>query len=198
MRYGTTPRADITRPEAESRFPVLLERTLYNKEIGSENAVGAAEHFASRGYVVIIQDVSGRFASEGDFYPFLDDGTGINRDGYDTVEAWLTNRGPMAESGPSEAHTPAQPSAAKPYAARHTFKRCSSASPNQTTTINGCTEAAPSNSDSTWAGHAPARSRTCRISYKTTSSNDTRGFSKALTTRWTTGIVDCPYFHPPT
>ena len=86
MRYGTTPRADITRPEAESRFPVLLERTLYNKEIGSENAVGAAEYFASRGYVVIIQDVSGRFASEGDFYPFLDDGTGSNRDGYDTVE----------------------------------------------------------------------------------------------------------------
>ena len=86
MRYGTTPRADITRPEAERRFPVLSERTLYNKEIGSGNAVGAAEYFASRGYVVIIQDVSGRFASEGDFYPFLDDGTGINRDGYDTVE----------------------------------------------------------------------------------------------------------------
>ena len=99
MRYGTTPRADITRPEAERRFPVLSERTLYNKEIGSGNAVGAAEYFASRDYVVIIQDVSGRFASEGDFYPFLDDGTGINRDGYDTVECLADQPWPNGRIG---------------------------------------------------------------------------------------------------
>ena len=28
----------------------------------------------------------GRFASDGEFYPFRDDGAGINRDGYDTIE----------------------------------------------------------------------------------------------------------------
>ncbi|RKU34122.1 hypothetical protein C6496_20775 [Candidatus Poribacteria bacterium] len=86
MRDGTTLRANITRPDVEGKFPVLIERTPYNKEGGSENGVGSPDFFSQRGYVVIIQDVRGRFASDGDFYPFQDDGAGINRDGYDTVE----------------------------------------------------------------------------------------------------------------
>ena len=86
MRDGTLLRANITRPNVDGKFPVLLERTPYNKEGGSENGVGSPEFFAQRGYVVIIQDVRGRYASDGDFYPFRDDGAGVNRDGYDTVE----------------------------------------------------------------------------------------------------------------
>ena len=86
MRDGTTLRANITRPNVEGKYPVLLERTPYNKEGGSENGVGSPEFFAQRGYAVIIQDVRGRFASDGEFYPFRDDGAGINRDGYDTIE----------------------------------------------------------------------------------------------------------------
>ena len=86
MRDGTVLRANITRPNVEGKFPVLIERTPYNKEGGSENGVGSPQFFAQRGYAVIIQDVRGRFASDGDFYPFRDDGAGVNRDGYDTVE----------------------------------------------------------------------------------------------------------------
>ena len=86
MRDGTILRANITRPNVEGKFPVLIERTPYNKEAGSENGVGSPQFFAQRGYAVIIQDVRGRFASDGDFYPFRDDGAGINRDGYDTIE----------------------------------------------------------------------------------------------------------------
>ena len=86
MRDGTVLRANVTRPAVEGRFPVLLERSPYNKEGGSENAVGSPEFYAARGYSVVIQDVRGRFASDGDFYPFRDDGDGSNRDGYDTVE----------------------------------------------------------------------------------------------------------------
>ena len=86
MRDGTILRANITRPDVEGKYPVLLERTPYNKEGGSENSVGSPQFFAQRGYVVIIQDVRGRFASDGEFYPFRDDGAGVNRDGYDTVE----------------------------------------------------------------------------------------------------------------
>jgi uncharacterized protein len=86
MRDGTILRANLTRPRAEGRFPALIERTPYNKEGGSEQAVGAPDYFARRGYAVLIQDVRGRFASEGAFYPFRDDGAGLNRDGYDTVE----------------------------------------------------------------------------------------------------------------
>ena len=86
MRDGTILRANVTRPDADGRFPVLVERTPYNKEIGSENAVGSPDFYARRGYAVVIQDVRGRFASDGDFYPFRDDGAGKLRDGYDTVE----------------------------------------------------------------------------------------------------------------
>ena len=91
MRDGTILRHNMTRPDIAGKFPVLLERSPYNKEGGSENGVGSPEFFAARGYVVIIQDVRGRFASDGDFYPFKDDGNGSNKDGYDTVE-WLANQ----------------------------------------------------------------------------------------------------------
>ena len=91
MRDGTILRHNMTRPDIDGKFPVLLERSPYNKEGGSENGVGSPEFFAARGYVVIIQDVRGRFASDGDFYPFKDDGNGPNKDGYDTVE-WLAKQ----------------------------------------------------------------------------------------------------------
>lgn len=91
MRDGTILRHNMTRPDIDGKFPVLLERTPYNKEGGSENGVGSPEFFAARGYVVIIQDVRGRFASDGDFYPFKDDGNGPNKDGYDTTE-WLAKQ----------------------------------------------------------------------------------------------------------
>ena len=41
MRDGTVLRANITRPDVTGRFPVLIERTPYNKEGGSENGVGS-------------------------------------------------------------------------------------------------------------------------------------------------------------
>ena len=67
---------------------MLLERTPYNKEASVEvSQVGSPEYFATRGYAVVIQDTRGRFNSEGEFYPFRDDGWGEHRDGYDTVEA---------------------------------------------------------------------------------------------------------------
>ncbi|MDP6111982.1 MAG: CocE/NonD family hydrolase [Planctomycetota bacterium] len=91
MRDGTILRANITRPDADGPFPVLLERTPYNKGRSSEIAVGSPEFFARRGYAVVIQDVRGRFASDGDFYPFRDDGAGVHRDGYDTIE-WIAEQ----------------------------------------------------------------------------------------------------------
>ena len=77
MRDGVILRADIYRPKAEGKFPVLLQRTPYNKEGDDFGFRGAAQ-----GYVVIVQDVRGRYSSEGEWYPFLDE----SNDGYDTVE----------------------------------------------------------------------------------------------------------------
>jgi len=78
MRDGTVLRADIYRPHADGRFPVLLTRTPYDKQDERDTCVTAAQ----RGYVAIAQDVRGRFESEGDWYPF----THESADGYDTVE----------------------------------------------------------------------------------------------------------------
>jgi hypothetical protein len=77
-RDGVTLLADIYRPKADGKFPVLLERTPYNKYSNVDSGLKAA----ARGYVCIIQDVRGRYASEGVWYPFKFE----PQDGYDSVE----------------------------------------------------------------------------------------------------------------
>jgi putative CocE/NonD family hydrolase len=78
MRDGVALRADIYRPQAEGKFPVLLQRTPYNKAAQAPIALKAA----ARGYLVVLQDVRGRYASEGEWYPFKHE----SQDGYDTIE----------------------------------------------------------------------------------------------------------------
>ncbi len=78
MRDGAVLRADIYRPKKEGKFPVLLQRTPYNKASG----VSFGYRAAGAGYVAIVQDVRGRYTSEGDWYPFRYE----SQDGYDTVE----------------------------------------------------------------------------------------------------------------
>jgi len=78
MRDGVILRADVYRPKGDGKFPVLLERTPYDKRVD----VGFGIEAASRGYVVILQDVRGRFASLGDWYPMKHEA----EDGYDTIE----------------------------------------------------------------------------------------------------------------
>jgi hypothetical protein len=91
MADGTRLAIDIYRPDAPGKFPVLVERTPYDKTTSSEIQVGAHTFFAERGYAFLVQDTRGRFASEGEFYPFLDDGWLQNRDGYDTVQ-WIAQQ----------------------------------------------------------------------------------------------------------
>ena len=78
MRDGVKLVADVYRPEEQGEFPVLLQRTPYNRRGGG----GTGRELASHGYIVVIQDTRGRYESEGVFYPFRHE-TG---DGYDTIE----------------------------------------------------------------------------------------------------------------
>ena len=91
MTDGTRLAIDVYRPDAPGKFPALLERTPYDKTKSSEIQVNAHTFFAERGYVFLVQDTRGRFASEGKFYPFLDDAWLKNRDGYDTVQ-WIAQQ----------------------------------------------------------------------------------------------------------
>jgi len=78
MRDSVKLVADIYQPEADAKFPVLLQRTPYNRAGAAESAAAMAAH----GYVVIVQDTRGRFDSQGEFYPFRYE----SQDGYDAVE----------------------------------------------------------------------------------------------------------------
>jgi len=77
MRDGVQLAADVYRPSAEGKFPVILQRTPY----GRVNAVEATS-YAKRGYVFVAEDVRGRFDSEGEFHPFVLEA----KDGYDSVD----------------------------------------------------------------------------------------------------------------
>jgi uncharacterized protein len=79
-RDGVTLHADIYRPKSADKFPVILMRTPYDKSVSW--AVSPVFKMVPRGYVVIIQDVRGRYTSEGEWYPFRHE----QADGYDTVE----------------------------------------------------------------------------------------------------------------
>ena len=94
MRDGVTLWADVYRPAEPGRYPALLARTPYNRQ-NPTVAVGQLDisRAAKAGYAVVIQDVRGRWDSEGEFYTFANE---IN-DGYDTVEwvaaqAWCSGR----------------------------------------------------------------------------------------------------------
>ena len=86
MRDGTLLFADVYRPAAPGRYPTLLQRTPYDKA-----ALLTLSSFVLRatsvGYAVVWQDVRGRFASEGEFTPFVHE----REDGEDTLE-WLVSQ----------------------------------------------------------------------------------------------------------
>ncbi len=83
MRDGLKLAADLYLPEGAGPFPVIIERTPYNK---NNCNFRQAPYFAARGFAVLIQDVRGRFRSPGDFYQYRDEGWGRRQDGYDTIE----------------------------------------------------------------------------------------------------------------
>ena len=82
MRDGTLLRADVYRPEGPGTFPVLVNRTPYDKRVAQGITYQHPAWYARQGYVVVVQDSRGRWASEGDWYPFLHEA----QDGFDTVE----------------------------------------------------------------------------------------------------------------
>jgi hypothetical protein len=89
MRDGVKLATDVHRPSrnfapAEGKFPTLLERTPYGRDRG---AAAVANYFVPRGYVVVYQDVRGRYQSEGHWVPIRDD----PNDGFDTAK-WIISQ----------------------------------------------------------------------------------------------------------
>lgn len=88
LRDGTVTYVDIFRPDTTGKFPALLSRTPYDKS-SPQNRGGSFDPIrgALNGYAVVLQDVRGRYTSEGEFYTFVNE---IN-DGYDSVE-WVASQ----------------------------------------------------------------------------------------------------------
>lgn len=92
MRDGVRLATDVYLPALGGRalpgpFPVVLERTPYDRSRAWHSIT--ARYFARRGYVALVQDVRGRYASDGDFYFLRHEA----EDGYDTLvwtgeQAW--------------------------------------------------------------------------------------------------------------
>ena len=64
---------------------MILQRTIYDK--ANPVFAGPAEYFCKWGYVSVVQDCRGRFASEGVYYHMANEAL----DGYDTVE-WTASQ----------------------------------------------------------------------------------------------------------
>src|SRR5215472_15335915 len=94
-RDGVLLATDVYRPEGPGPFPVLLERTPYDKSAVSRSERTAADarprsraelaaYFVGHGYAVVYQDCRGRYQSGGRFTKYLSEA----EDGFDTL-AWL-------------------------------------------------------------------------------------------------------------
>ncbi len=94
MRDGVRLSTDIYLPARNGqpvteKFPAILERTPYNKDGGVPDSSGhippsPSDYLVPRGYVVVVQDVRGRYKSEGHWQGIKNDPD----DGFDTAK-WI-------------------------------------------------------------------------------------------------------------
>ena len=74
MRDGVILLADVYRPSDDGEFPVLLQRTPYDKTVAQQISYRHPVWYARHGYIVVVQDTRGRYNSGGEFEPFFTEG----------------------------------------------------------------------------------------------------------------------------
>ncbi|MFY1027639.1 Cocaine esterase [Actinobacillus seminis] len=96
MRDGVHLATDIYLPNylRQTSFPVVIERTPYNKSAHSRSEIDLSGHkisrqemaevFTQHGFALIFQDCRGRYLSEGEFIKYVNEG----QDGFDTYQ-WI-------------------------------------------------------------------------------------------------------------
>jgi len=87
MRDGVKLYANIYKPDVDGKFPVILIRLPYGKDEPYCVMPAYGKYFARKGYACVVQDVRGKYASEGEFEPFFNEGA----DGYDTLN-WIASQ----------------------------------------------------------------------------------------------------------
>ncbi len=79
---GTILRNDIFSPVTDEKLPSLVLRVPYDKSFYYSHGTVKPYEFAKQGFIVVVQDVRGRFESDGKFEPNINEGP----DGFETVE----------------------------------------------------------------------------------------------------------------
>lgn len=97
MRDGVRLSMDVIRPRVTGPHPVVLIRTMYDKVEQRDAPVDPSrgipydgafvQALLDAGYALAVQDVRGRFDSDGEWHPYLHE----RRDGFDTVE-WINDQ----------------------------------------------------------------------------------------------------------
>ncbi|MCY4633494.1 MAG: CocE/NonD family hydrolase [Acidobacteria bacterium] len=85
MRDGVELATEVYLPPGEGPFPVILQRTPYNRRspsAGSDCDAAVGRYFAERGYALLNQDTRGRYRSGGEFDAMRQEPP----DGFDAVE----------------------------------------------------------------------------------------------------------------
>ena len=80
MRDGVEISADVYLPDKKGAYPAVVIGTPYDNTMKSH--VDMASFFVSHDYAFVVYDVRGRHDSDGEFYPFFNEGP----DGYDLIE----------------------------------------------------------------------------------------------------------------
>ena len=87
MRDGVRLATDVYLPAAHGRCPAVLVRLPYDKCGRYTFMPACAPYFTERGYAFVVQDVRGKFRSEGETMPFAHE----IEDGYDTLD-WIVSQ----------------------------------------------------------------------------------------------------------
>ncbi|MEY9995459.1 hypothetical protein ABIE67_007491 [Streptomyces sp. V4I8] len=103
MRDGTVLRADVYRPDGAGPWPVLLSRLPYGKQTPMMTSMLDPTAAARRGFMVVLQDTRGRFASDGEWDPFTAPGRLVGRVGQ---RQGAEDRGQAPVQGEHPGHTP--------------------------------------------------------------------------------------------
>ncbi len=99
MRDGVRLATDVYLPGGAGPWPVILIRLPYDKDGRYTFMPALAPHVTGRGYAFVVQDVRGKFRSEGETLPFVHEAD----DGYDTLD-WIDAQpwaGPVGMFGDS-------------------------------------------------------------------------------------------------
>jgi len=87
MRDGVKLYANVYRPDTSGSFPVVLTRLPYGKDEPYCFMPVHGKYWAKKGYACVVQDVRGKYTSEGTFEPFVNEAN----DGYDTLD-WIARQ----------------------------------------------------------------------------------------------------------